>query len=178
MRWYHFLALPLSITGVGLGLSSDRQSCCTPGYFEQKEKAATIVKQFMVKNGVPGLSVGVSRNGQCVWKQGFGYADVEQLVPCKSNTVMRIASISKPVTAALAARLVQSGKLDLDASVQDYVPDFPRKKYNEKDVTITIRQLLSHTSGIRHYKMVTFSCYNRLSHSAKILISNPLSILS
>ncbi|EJW75324.1 hypothetical protein WUBG_13765 [Wuchereria bancrofti] len=129
-----------------------------------------------VRNGVPGLSVGVSRNGRCVWEQGFGYADVEQLVPCKSDTVMRIASISKPVTAALAARLVQSGKLDLDASVQDYVPDFPKKKYNEKDVTITIRQLLSHTSGIRHYKMVTFSCYTHFSHFAKTLVVFRLSI--
>lgn len=73
---------------------------------------------MQVRNGVPGLSIGVSRNGQCIWEQGYGYADVEHLVPCKSDTVMRIASISKPVTAAIAARLVQSGKLDLDASVQ------------------------------------------------------------
>uniref|UniRef100_A0A0R3S3C2 Beta-lactamase domain-containing protein n=1 Tax=Elaeophora elaphi TaxID=1147741 RepID=A0A0R3S3C2_9BILA len=157
MRWHHSLPLPLSITCVALGLNADHQSCRTPRYFEQREKAAAIVKQFMVRNGVPGLSIGVSRNGRCVWEQGFGYADVEQLVPCKRDTVMRIASISKPVTAALAACLVQSGRLDLDASVQDYVPDFPKKKYNDKDVTITIRQLLSHTSGIRHYKMVTFS---------------------
>ncbi|MCP9265835.1 Serine beta-lactamase protein LACTB, mitochondrial [Dirofilaria immitis] len=100
--------------------------------FCTERKAATIVKQFMVRNGVPGLSVGVSHNGRCVWEQGFGYADVEQLVPCKSDTVMRIASISKSVTAALAARLVQSGKLDLDASIQDYVPDFPKKNITKK----------------------------------------------
>ncbi|KAL3982759.1 Beta-lactamase family protein [Acanthocheilonema viteae] len=156
MRWHHSLALPLSITCVTLGLNTDRQLRSTTTYYEQRKKAAAIVKHFMVKNGVPGLSIGVSRNGRCIWKQGYGYADVEQLVPCKSDTVMRIASISKPITAALAARLVQRGKLDLDASVQDYVPDFPKKKYNEKDVTITIRQLLSHTSGIRHYKTVTF----------------------
>ncbi|VDP11823.1 unnamed protein product [Onchocerca flexuosa] len=168
MRWRHSLALPISITGIAIGLSTDRHSFDTPKYFEQKEKAAAIVKQFMVRNGVPGLSVGVSHNGRCVWEQGFGYADVEQLVPCKSDTVMRIASISKSVTAALAARLVQSGKLDLDAPIQDYVPDFPKKKYNEKDVTITTRQLLSHTSGIRHYKTVLFSCYTpNLSHFAE-----------
>lgn len=76
------------------------------------------ISTVQVRNGVPGLSIGVSRNGRCVWKKGFGYADVEQLVPCRSDTVMRIASISKPLTAALAARLFQSGKLELDASVQ------------------------------------------------------------
>lgn len=125
---------------------------------------------------MPGLSIGVSRNGHCIWKEGFGYADVEQLVPCTSETVMRIASISKPVTAAIAARLVQNKKLDLDASVQDYVPEFPRKKYNGKDVVITVRQLLCHTSGIRHYKkpdeVDVEDLTERLKKAAKTLIDD------
>lgn len=48
MRWHHSITFPLSITGIALGLSTDRQSYNTPSYFEQKEKAAAIVKQFMV----------------------------------------------------------------------------------------------------------------------------------
>ncbi|VDN04032.1 unnamed protein product [Thelazia callipaeda] len=110
-------------------------------------------KTFLLVNGVPGLSVAVSCDGYCIWNEGFGYANVEQLVPCTSDTVMRIASISKPLTAAIAACLVQTGKLQLDAPIQDYVPDFPKKKFGGKDVIITVRQLLNHTSGIRHYKM-------------------------
>lgn len=94
---------------------------------------------------------------------------------------MRIASISKPLTATAAARLCEEGKLDLDVSVQKYVPEFPQKQFEGKDVSqrqffffffnsvlflspfssnmhiffqviITPRMLLSHRSGIRHYE--------------------------
>lgn len=57
-------------------------------------------------------------NGDRVWSAGFGLADVEQMVPCTADTVMRIASISKSITATIAARLVQNGKLNLDTNVQ------------------------------------------------------------
>ncbi|VDM73197.1 unnamed protein product [Strongylus vulgaris] len=107
---------------------------------------------YLVIAGIPGLSVGVSVNGHVVWREGFGFANVESGSQCTGDTVMRIASISKPITATIAARLVQSGKLDLDKPIQDYLPDFPQKKYDGKPVTISVRQLLSHTGGIRHYK--------------------------
>uniref|UniRef100_A0A914SA08 Beta-lactamase-related domain-containing protein n=1 Tax=Parascaris equorum TaxID=6256 RepID=A0A914SA08_PAREQ len=57
-------------------------------------------------------------NGDHVWSAGFGFADVEQMVPCSADTVMRIASISKSITATIAARLVEKGKLNLDSTVQ------------------------------------------------------------
>ncbi|CAK6951036.1 serine beta-lactamase-like protein LACTB%2C mitochondrial isoform X2 [Scomber scombrus] len=82
----------------------------------------------------------------------FGYADLENRVPCRPETVMRIASISKPLTSAAAARLCEEGKLDLDVPVQKYVPEFPQKQFDGKDVTITPRMILSHLSGIRHYE--------------------------
>ncbi|XP_012726881.2 serine beta-lactamase-like protein LACTB, mitochondrial isoform X1 [Fundulus heteroclitus] len=105
-----------------------------------------------VEVGAPGLVVGVAVDGVQVWSEGFGYADLENRVPCSPETVMRIASISKPLTAAAAARLCEEGKLDLDAPVQKYVPEFPQKQFDGKDVTITSRMLLSHLSGIRHYE--------------------------
>ncbi|VDM46799.1 unnamed protein product [Toxocara canis] len=115
---------------------------------------------FKVCSGAPGLSIGVSVNGRRVWADGFGLADVEQAVPCSAETVMRIASISKTITAAIAARLVQDGKLDLDANVQKYLPDYPKKEFEGKPVDITVRQLLCHTSGIRHYRKVSmFGCF-------------------
>lgn len=67
--------------------------------------------------------------------QGFGYADLENRVPCTPETVMRIASISKPLTTAAAARLCEEGKLDLDVSVQEYVPEFPQKQFDGKNVS-------------------------------------------
>ncbi|XP_046890112.1 serine beta-lactamase-like protein LACTB, mitochondrial isoform X1 [Hypomesus transpacificus] len=102
--------------------------------------------------GAPGLVVGVSVDGTQVWCEGLGYADLENRVPCSPETVLRIASISKPLTTAAAARLCEEGKLDLDAPVQKYVPEFPQKQFEGEDVTITPRMILSHLSGIRHYE--------------------------
>lgn len=56
-------------------------------------------------------------------------------MPCTPETVMRIASISKPLTAAAAAQLCEEGKLDLDVPVQKYVPEFPQKQFEGKDVS-------------------------------------------
>ncbi|GBO02177.1 Serine beta-lactamase-like protein LACTB, mitochondrial, partial [Araneus ventricosus] len=63
---------------------------------------------------------------------GFGYADVENRVMCSSDTVMRIASISKSITMAAVAKLWEQGKLDVDKPVQEYVPSFPQKFYGGK----------------------------------------------
>ncbi|XP_056273008.1 serine beta-lactamase-like protein LACTB, mitochondrial isoform X2 [Pseudoliparis swirei] len=111
-----------------------------------------LVERIKTEVGAPGLVVGVSVDGAEVWSEGLGYADLENRVPCSPETVMRIASISKPLTSAAAARLCEEGKLELDVPVQKYVPDFPQKQFNGQDVTITLRMVLSHLSGIRHYE--------------------------
>lgn len=58
-------------------------------------------------------------------------------MPCSPETVMRIASISKPLTSAAAARLCEEGKLNLDVPVQKYVPEFPQKQFDGKDVSLS-----------------------------------------
>lgn len=102
--------------------------------------------------GVPGIVVAVSVDGETVWAEGIGYADVENRVPCSRNTVMRIGSISKPIAMTAVAKLWEEGKIDLDKPIQYYVPSFPEKTYQGKKVTLTLRHLLSHLGGIRHYK--------------------------
>ncbi|XP_012791299.1 serine beta-lactamase-like protein LACTB, mitochondrial isoform X2 [Sorex araneus] len=102
--------------------------------------------------GAPGIVVGVSVDGKEVWSEGLGYADVENRVPCKPETVMRIASISKSLTMVALAKLWEAGKLDLDLPVQHYVPEFPEKEYEGEKVSVTTRLLISHLSGIRHYE--------------------------
>ena len=68
------------------------------------EKARSLIKRFKEESGSPGLAISVSVNGETVWSEGFGYSDVENDVPCTPNTVMRIASISKPLTATAASK--------------------------------------------------------------------------
>lgn len=114
------------------------------------EKAAKLqeaVTQMMKQNQMSGLSVAVAHKGQVAWCKEFGKADLENDVPVTRATKFRLASVSKPVTAVAVLRLVEKGKIDLDASVRKYVPGFPEKPW-----PITIRHLLCHTSGIRHYR--------------------------
>ena len=64
---------------------------------------------------------------------------------------MRIASICKPLSAVALLQLYQAGKVDLDAPIQKYVPAFPEKTYNGEKVSVTLRHLMTHMAGIRHY---------------------------
>jgi CubicO group peptidase (beta-lactamase class C family) len=85
-------------------------------------------------------------NGVPVWTHGYGLADIEGNVPARNDTDYRLGSISKPLGAVAAMTLVEQHKLDLDVPVQKYCPAFPQKQW-----PITMRELLTHTSGIRHY---------------------------
>lgn len=95
---------------------------------------------------IPGLSCVVAVRGQLALRVGLGLADVENDVPASPQTVYRLASISKPITAVLAMQLVEQGKLDLDADVHTLVPAWPQKPW-----PVTTRQLLAHLGGVRHY---------------------------
>jgi len=108
-------------------------------------RVEAAVSVEMSRLGIPGLTVAVVTDGQLQWVNGYGLADVENNVPAKASTAYRIASLSKPMTAVAAMQLAEAGKLDLDAAVQRYVPGIP-----EAWSAITMRQLLSHQSGIRH----------------------------
>ncbi|XP_059801946.1 serine beta-lactamase-like protein LACTB, mitochondrial [Hypanus sabinus] len=153
--------------GIGLGIAFTRdlalQSECLSEEEEQRGPSARsleaarevgrdLLQRIKDEVGAPGIVVGVAMDGKEVWSEGLGYADVENRVPCKPDTVMRIASISKPLTMTAIAKLWENGKLDFDAPVQKYVPEFPEKEYEGEKVTITIRLLVSHLSGIRHYE--------------------------
>lgn len=88
---------------------------------------------------IPGLSAVILEDGEVLWTQGFGYADVERRVPATPDTLYHIASVTKTFTAILVLQLVEQGKLHLDAPVSRYVPDI-------QDDRIRIKHLLSHTS--------------------------------
>ncbi|XP_016406549.1 serine beta-lactamase-like protein LACTB, mitochondrial [Sinocyclocheilus rhinocerous] len=141
--------------------ASERCECIAPKthraqtaskYTAAIETSRDLLQRMQDEVGAPGMVIGVSVDGSHVWCEGVGYSDLENRVPCGPDTVMRIASISKPLTAAAVARLWEDGKIDLDAPVQKYVPEFPQKRYEGEGVTITPRMLLSHLSGIRHYE--------------------------
>ncbi|NRA56764.1 MAG: beta-lactamase family protein [Phycisphaerales bacterium] len=112
-----------------------------------REAVDEAVRAEMARQELVGVAVGVIREGRVVYTAGYGLADRENKVPVTTETMFRWASVSKPVTAIAAMQLVESGKLDLQRDVREYVPEFP-----DKGAPITMEQLLSHLGGIVHYR--------------------------
>ena len=117
-------------------------------YADAVTKARALVLADIAERGYPGIAIAVSVDGETVWSEGFGYANLEHRVPMWPAVKFRVGSISKSLTAAAVANLVEDGRLDLDAPVQKYVPSFPEKAH-----PITTRQLGGHLAGIRHYQV-------------------------
>jgi CubicO group peptidase (beta-lactamase class C family) len=92
-----------------------------------------------------GIAVLVAKNGEVIYKNGFGYANIKQKQLIKPNTKFRIGSVTKQFTAAAILKLQEEGKISVADKLSKFVPDFPRA--NE----VTIHHLLTHTSGIRSY---------------------------
>jgi serine beta-lactamase-like protein LACTB, mitochondrial len=113
---------------------------------EKIKKLESAISATMSKENIPGMSVAIVVDKRLAWANGYGLADMENFVPAKASTVYRLASISKTITSVAAMQLVERGKLDLDAPVQKYCPAFPQKQW-----PVTVRQVLGHLGGIRHY---------------------------
>jgi len=115
--------------------------------------SATVVGQLeaavekeISKQELCGVAIGVVKDGAVVYARGFGLCDCDAKTKVNVDTVFNWASNSKPVAAVIALQLVAQGKLDLDADLRKYVPEFPAKAK-----TITTRQVLCHSSGLPHY---------------------------
>jgi len=110
-----------------------------------------LMTSFVRENGVPGAALAVTRNGRLVYARGFGYADRETKSPVHPNSLFRIASVSKPLTAAAVLQLVERGKLRLEDKafrILKLKPVFERgEKPDPRLGQITVRQLLQHTGG-------------------------------
>jgi CubicO group peptidase (beta-lactamase class C family) len=131
-----------------------------------------LAEQFLAKTKAPGLSVAIAVDWQPSFEKGYGLADVENDVPATKDTIYRLASISKMLTAVAAMQLVEAGELDLAEPIQKYVPGFP-----EKQAPITCELLLKHQSGIRHYKgneVQSNKAYANVRDSFSVFQDDPL----
>ena len=101
------------------------------------------VRSELARQRVPGMSVAVLRGDSIILARGYGYANVEHHVPATDSTVYAVGSVSKQFTAAATVMLAEQGRLSLDDPIVRYLPEgsgvWPR---------VTIRHLLTHTSGI------------------------------
>lgn len=112
-----------------------------------EENASALLKSAVTENAVTGVAAGFSVAGKTKWANGAGYSHPEDKTPFTEYTLTRIASLVKPMTAIAIMQLYEQNKIDLDAPIQQYIPDFPVKA----EGNITTRQLLNHTSGVGSY---------------------------
>ncbi len=137
------------------------------GMVGMSEKRLQLLDQFIQdyvnKGFIPGGVFLVARDNQIVYNKTFGFRSSDKKVPYKKDDIFRICSMTKAITTLAVMQLYEQGKLGIDDAVQDYIPAFKKTEvidtFNEKDSSyttipvkspITLRQLLTHTSGIAY----------------------------
>ncbi len=125
------------------------ETALRPTFTIRGEQPRSIsLAERMDELNVPGVSVAVFEDGAIVWARGWGLADVAGGRPVNSDTLFQAASISKPVAALAALRMVEQGALDLDGNVNDYLTSWqmPDNEFTA-DEKVTLRRLLNHSAG-------------------------------
>src|SRR5688572_7189086 len=116
-----------------------------PKWAHAVEQGRQIVRTVLSEQNLPGMSVAIGIGGDLVWAEGFGWADLEKRVAVTPDTRFRIGTASTTLTAAAVGVLLEKDRLKLDEGIQKYVPEFPKKPWS-----VTLRQLMGHTSGIEN----------------------------
>jgi CubicO group peptidase (beta-lactamase class C family) len=135
---------------------------------ERLARIDQTLNEYVAKGYIPGAVALIVRNGKIVYEKSFGFSDIESKTPLKNDNIFRIASQSKAITSLAVMMLWDEGKFTLDEPVSKYIPEFKNPKvlatFNEKDSSytavpakseITIRQLLTHSSGIGYASIGT-----------------------
>jgi CubicO group peptidase (beta-lactamase class C family) len=127
-----------------------------------KREVDALLRDYV--GDVPGASVLVLRDGQPVVRASYGLAELETGRPATPETNYRLASMTKQFTAASILLLAEDGRLTLDDGVHTWLPSLPKAAE-----TITIRQLLTHTSGLIDYEDVIPDSFKAQLHDADVL---------
>lgn len=115
-------------------------------YMLVNAKVDTYIRQQMKEKNIPGLSVAVMKDDKLILSKAYGYSNLEHKVPATNETVYQIMSITKSFTGIATMMMVEEGKLELEDNIGKYLLDLPQLWR-----PITIRQLLTHTSGISSF---------------------------
>jgi CubicO group peptidase (beta-lactamase class C family) len=116
-----------------------------PKWADAVEQGRQAVRASLTDQNLPGLSMAVGIDGDVVWAEGFGWADLERRVPATPTTRFRIGTASTTLTSAAVGLLLEDGRLKLDDAIQAYLPAFPQKPW-----PVTLRQVMGHVSGVRN----------------------------
>jgi len=113
------------------------------------QECEELILKKMESDKIVGVSAAVVFHDSIIWKKGFGYADKENEIPMTENTVVNIGSVTKTITALAIMQLHEDDIIDINNPINNYLPEFHPKTRNENLEDITIKSLLTHTSGIQ-----------------------------
>lgn len=141
------LALLLTLAHVAVDAAPRRRAAGQPPALVPPAAVVTAARQAAeaaLMAGVPAVQIAVSDGGQIIYSEAFGMTERESATAATSRSALQIGSVTKQFTAAAILRLAERGALTLDDRIETFVPEF-----NPRGAAITLRQLLSHTSGVR-----------------------------
>ncbi|WP_445382969.1 serine hydrolase domain-containing protein [Robiginitalea sp. IMCC43444] len=157
---FFFLIISIGLSNIGWAQTSENQ-------------ITTYLENVVNEYNIPSISAGILADGKIIWSGAAGFSNRELQVEASTETLYRIGSISKVLTAALVLKLVELDKLDLQDPIQKYLPDYPIDKKGQ----IKVFHLLSHTSGIDHYKgkeTRSFMHYDNLRDASRLFETRKL----
>ncbi|HWT01325.1 MAG TPA: serine hydrolase domain-containing protein [Pyrinomonadaceae bacterium] len=165
--------LLLTCFGVKSGVAQVAPPPPAGRYEEAVREGRAAVREMMQRDSVPGVGVAVMADGELVWAEGFGFADLEQRVPVTRETRFGIGSITKAMTMALYGRLVEEGVVEFDAPVESYLAEFPHK-----NMKISVRLIAGHLSGlddsVNTAHGLTSTHYGTTAEALRLLMNEPL----
>ena len=132
------------------------------------------MKQALKDWNMPGVGVGIVKNGKLVFVKGYGYRDYEKKLPITENTLFQIASNTKLFTSTSIGFLVNEGKLDWDKPIKTFVPTIQFYN-NDLNNSVTIRDMLSHRTGVTRHDLIWYkSNFTRSELFAKLRFLEPV----
>jgi D-alanyl-D-alanine carboxypeptidase len=145
--WFRLISV-LTLMFLALGAATGAAQIVLPTA-EGLAELDRWIEAHLEEHKIPGALVAVAPKGRMIHLKSYGMANVELSVPVSDRTVFEIGSISKQFASAVAMLLVEEERLGLDDSIHQYLPDLPSEWHG-----VTVRQLLTHTSGIPDYEEI------------------------
>jgi D-alanyl-D-alanine carboxypeptidase len=148
-RSFVLVGFALALTGCGGGGSTTAPA--QPQTLSLSSVVDPLASAAMKQQDIPGMTVALAKNGTMLYAKAYGDSDIATQSAAQTNTIFEIGSITKQFTAALIMKLQEQGELHVDDSISSYLPDY------KFPPAITLRMLLTHTSGLANY--TTFTQY-------------------
>ena len=146
---------------------------------KQKESFSLFkknIKKILIEKNIPGMAIAIVKNNEVVFKHCFGMANIEKNIPVDENTLFPIGSSTKPFTSTLISMLVSDKKMSWEDPITKFLPEFKLTiDSKNKNLQVTLRDLLSHRTGFNHMKLVQQIFSGKKGLTREIILNKAIS---